>query len=465
MPYGVGVIDKLMKVFKLSLAVVFIIAYFFVIRSILANEKIIIEMTEDGFKPNEISIGAGSSIEFKNIDLSDRWPASNIHPTHEIYPEFDPQRPIQPGNSWVVIFNKVGSWKYHDHINPHLRGQIIVSENSNLFSSLKDWFIRFIEKVKKSLEAQNNSSNLKAIETSFKDLPADKQFVKLEEISRTLGSQKGWEKVLENYKSEGGLSGAIHDLAHLAGTLIYKEQGMIGLGICTPEFAFGCFHGFLDEAFSKNISKLKEAEKGCEVLGRSGPYASCIHGIGHGVASFYQTSDLDESLEACKILEEVGRQYCYDGVFMEFTRNSSSNFYKNDDPLFPCNILDSEFVFACGRNQPNVMMTRLNIKFEDVSNICLGSENQDFKLACFDSLGFIAAQGNPDSKSIILSCSLIKDEQFMSRCAQAAAGELIFQNVPRWQEESYMVCENLEEEYAKQCRKYLDSIKRDYNRS
>lgn len=85
-------------------------------------------MKEDGFDPETITIKKGSTVIFKNEDQVARWPASNLHPTHGIYPEFDPQRPLESGQSWSFTFDKVGEWKYHDHLIPSIRGKILVTE-------------------------------------------------------------------------------------------------------------------------------------------------------------------------------------------------------------------------------------------------------------------------------------------------------------------------------------------------
>lgn len=85
-------------------------------------------MKEDSFDPETITIKIGSTVIFKNEDQAARWPASNLHPTHGIYPEFDPRKPIETGDSWSFTFVKGGSWKYHDHLIPSIRGVIIVTE-------------------------------------------------------------------------------------------------------------------------------------------------------------------------------------------------------------------------------------------------------------------------------------------------------------------------------------------------
>lgn len=83
-------------------------------------------LNKEGFSPQETSINQDDTVEFSSISNEPFWPASDLHPTHGIYPEFDPQEPVEASGSWKFQFNKKGSWKYHDHLNPYLRGTIIV---------------------------------------------------------------------------------------------------------------------------------------------------------------------------------------------------------------------------------------------------------------------------------------------------------------------------------------------------
>lgn len=89
------------------------------------NENTVL-MLEKGFEPEKIVVKAGSKVTFINKDKVFRWPASDLHPTHTIYPEFDPKGPIKPGDSWEFTFNKAGLWNYHDHLSPLLTGKIVV---------------------------------------------------------------------------------------------------------------------------------------------------------------------------------------------------------------------------------------------------------------------------------------------------------------------------------------------------
>ena len=147
-------------------------------------------------------------------------------------------------------------------------------------------------------------------------------------------------------------------------------------------------------AFQKSLDDLGKAEEACSKLGSGGPFASCIHGIGHGIASFHSTNDLKASLKACRKLI-TGREFCFDGVFMEFVRSAPAGFFKKDDPLFPCDSLEKDFgysySFSCGRNQPSLLMGRFNMGFDGVIAVCRSSSSTPFKQACFDALGFSLA--------------------------------------------------------------------------
>ena len=92
------------------------------------SETQIIKMTPDGFDPQEVILDTSSTVIFINQDKVQRWPASNIHPTHEIYPEFDPKKPIEPGKDWTFRPKRSGNFKFHDHLFPHFRGTLIVNE-------------------------------------------------------------------------------------------------------------------------------------------------------------------------------------------------------------------------------------------------------------------------------------------------------------------------------------------------
>jgi plastocyanin len=85
-----------------------------------------IQMTSDNFTPKDLTVKLGDKVTFVNADDSPAWPASDFHPSHDIYPTFDAGRGIAPGESWDFIFDRVGTWRFHDHLLPARRGVITV---------------------------------------------------------------------------------------------------------------------------------------------------------------------------------------------------------------------------------------------------------------------------------------------------------------------------------------------------
>ena len=78
--------------------------------------------------PRELKIKKGDTVTWTNRDSSPTWPASAIHPSHQVYPGFDALRAINAGESYSFTFDKVGSWRYHDHLNPSSGGEVEVTE-------------------------------------------------------------------------------------------------------------------------------------------------------------------------------------------------------------------------------------------------------------------------------------------------------------------------------------------------
>ncbi len=101
---------------------------------------LVVTMDKNGFNPEIATIKTGDSVEWVNKGDGDFWPASNLHPTHSLYPDsgiwkcgtddepniFDSCLPIESGKTYSFTFNHVGEWRYHDHLRPNKTGVIRV---------------------------------------------------------------------------------------------------------------------------------------------------------------------------------------------------------------------------------------------------------------------------------------------------------------------------------------------------
>ena len=91
------------------------------------------------FSPSEVTIKKGGTVTFTNTGSSNMWVASGPHPEHTGYsgtsrsahcPDtsnaaFDQ---CAAGNSFIFMFQKVGTWGYHNHLNASSFGKVIVVE-------------------------------------------------------------------------------------------------------------------------------------------------------------------------------------------------------------------------------------------------------------------------------------------------------------------------------------------------
>jgi len=87
---------------------------------------VVIIRTAHGYEPDELVVEKGTKVLWKNESLNFHWPASNFHPVHSEYSEFDSMRPLGPGEEWSFTFDEVGEWGFHDHIRASVTGIILV---------------------------------------------------------------------------------------------------------------------------------------------------------------------------------------------------------------------------------------------------------------------------------------------------------------------------------------------------
>ena len=86
----------------------------------------IVTYTDSGFSPSSLTIKNGQTVTFKNESSGDMWVASAPHPTHTDYPEFDAKKSYSKGESYSLIFTRIGTWRYHNHMKPSNFGSVTV---------------------------------------------------------------------------------------------------------------------------------------------------------------------------------------------------------------------------------------------------------------------------------------------------------------------------------------------------
>lgn len=317
------------------------------------SEPYVIKLQKGGFHPAEITIQKGQEVKFVTTLQRPFWPASDLHPTHSIYPEFDPKEPIAGDKSWSFRFDRVGNWDYHDHLAPYFGGTIrVVEGNKNVERA------NFCEKEEHSMRCWQ-----------------EKLFVVLNEK----GLDAAYDLLSDLYVKEAGFPLQCHNLAHNIGIEAYKLYLRDRDSVLTPKAVYcanGFYHGFM-EALLTATGNLDEAKGFCayvdEKIGAKAPDAAlqCYHGIGHGAIEATVSNRKGEkgewtfvrpALELCEKVSDTPEQLyrCASGVF-----NAIANFYiteqyglsaRKDNPLWFCQEQPDRYKDSCYGNMNTTLL-------------------------------------------------------------------------------------------------------------
>lgn len=80
------------------------------------------------FTPQSVTVKKGTTVKFTNQSETKMWVASSPHPQHTDLPGFDQLQGSDNGSSYEYTFEKSGSWKFHNHLNPKAFGTVVVEQ-------------------------------------------------------------------------------------------------------------------------------------------------------------------------------------------------------------------------------------------------------------------------------------------------------------------------------------------------
>ncbi|TSC71708.1 MAG: plastocyanin-like protein [Parcubacteria group bacterium Gr01-1014_38] len=84
-----------------------------------------VSIATTGFSPATVSVPVNGTVTFTNSDTQSHQVSSDPHPIHTNYPPLNGDV-LAPGQSRTVTFTQAGTFGYHDHLNPGLRGTVTV---------------------------------------------------------------------------------------------------------------------------------------------------------------------------------------------------------------------------------------------------------------------------------------------------------------------------------------------------
>jgi plastocyanin len=396
---------------KLIIAIFLLIFLFlaYLFKSLLMHQEreYIVEIHGNRFEPNFLIVNQGEKVVFRNADGAAHWPASNVHPTHGIYPEFDAKRGLTPNGDWVFRFDRAGIWRYHDHLNPILKGTISVK--SNIQSKLRK--TNFLEGLLFNIEERIRYGIGRLYYFYFpENLKKDLDQVPVVELTKNQNMQlRYWLKLagpgnvmayLRDYSIKDKELDC-HIYAHSIGWESYNLFGNGAFNVLDHNCGSGYIHGVMESLLlDKGTEDLKKKiEDVCLKLDKYVLRGQCVHGIGHGLL-VYEGYNLPLALDRCR--NETDSQfhhYCYTGVFMEniinsegFNLDHGSTNWVSDDPYFPCDMVSQtdSIQNACYLYQASRMLDIYKDDFSKVWQHCLSLKDRK-QFYCLHNLGQEAA--------------------------------------------------------------------------
>lgn len=84
-----------------------------------------VAITSSGFNPQTVTVKVGTRVIWLNKSGGLATVNSDLHPTHRLYTPLNLGE-FPDGSSVQLVFDKPGTYKYHNHLNPSQTGTVVV---------------------------------------------------------------------------------------------------------------------------------------------------------------------------------------------------------------------------------------------------------------------------------------------------------------------------------------------------
>ena len=372
-----------------------------------------VRYTSEGlFAPERLEIVTGDEVIFVNESAVAVWPASNIHPTHEILPEFDPLRAIAPGESWSFTFGRNGYWRYHNHIDAAEAGLIVATGGPT-----------------EDLEPLN----VTGVEVAFLPVPPGGGGEELLDdeaaLERFVLAHGPAAAVAELKALELATGRDCHSAAHEVGHVSYENYGAAAYTLAAHDCHSGVLHGIIESLIADRGTSRLAADVAalCSSAGNSFLVHQCFHGVGHGLLA-WTTYELPEALLLCDEMPSYAdRDACYGGVHMENgvgglsgLMGHTTEYLDAERPHFPCDVLPEHHVPGCYFWQTSNLFW-FGYEAPAVARLCLEAPVYAHE-SCWWSMGRDLGSIHRDSPAAAAElCKLAPDTEHLTDCFQGAA--------------------------------------------
>ncbi len=378
-----------------------------------------VTFSKAGFSPDQLKVNVGDTVTFISTAEKPFWPASDLHPTHSIYPDFDSMQPVNANSSWSFTFTKEGNWRFHDHLYPNFTGSIIVGFNSAQVSTFAATDCSKIKEISDKAKCWNNE---------------------LAETLKSKGLDEAFNIFVKLHNSEPEVPKSCHGWTHTLGKAafdLYNQDKNLILRKEVSYCGYGFFHGFM-ERLIQSTGNIQQARDFCDYASKQlkrearGTYSNCVHGMGHGAVDVDNTALwgnfqalTDSGIKRCELFftesEELG--LCLDGVFNAMGQISL--------------------------NREN----NLQLNTQDIYSVCRTQKNK-YKLYCYSQ--FTGLMDEETHKNFKKAVQMIKNEHLPIEIAiqvykKLSADIMQFDIVNESQEENVKNCRSLPKTLYEAC--------------
>jgi len=473
-----------MPIVTIALLSAFAITGAFNTAPVLASDyaTVSIKMSTTGYTPADIEIEPNTKVVFYNADIKDFWPATDNHPTHTLYDgtsleehcsqdnneTFDACQAIKPGERWSFVFPTSGNFTYHDHLWPHLKGKITVTESGTqpTSQSYLEKFISFSHKLLTLIKETIFGVSTKKL--AKPPLPSNPY------VRKVIESDPRWaiEALRADAASSSELFARCHEVLHEIGKEAFYQYGSFGAAsVFQSDFCnSGYIHGVFEAHFSVTGDPIFGMVEACEnyaaVGGRPFDLWQCHHGIGHGFM-YFTGGDVLAALNLCSetFTLEKATGDCHNGVYMELfnseTLAKEASYLNVDDPVSICEPMrlsrgDCYHYLPTYLSQKQLALADIFIVCDNVPTVhrdaCkLGAGTEIMK----------RSMGKP--QSVFVTCSELASLRDQILCV--VGGVSMYVNQTASLTESYQLCSIIPEIYQQACLEVVNLRASDFTQS
>ncbi len=224
-----------------------------------------------------------------------------------------------------------------------------------------------------------------------------------------------------------------HQILHFAGRDEYGRSKNIGrsLGDGSPLCFAGFYHGALEEYLHDNSDQEIDfvVQSICQRKYFKVPqeYNECLHGLGHALLFFWE-GEVPRALVSCDMFADKNeREWCYSGVFMENSTSSTNKdhppkYLRNDDPLYPCSVLQPKYLEMCYTLQGFYMAEAAKYDWEKTVDLCK-TVPENYQKNCFNAFGQTQVGFTQELLKMKTNCDLVIQDK-KGYCLDGVIGAL-----------------------------------------